>query len=347
MEIIMRDVVIFGLDSSEAYAARVARHLDSTSSAITDQKFDDGEGYIKSNVNVRGKHVYVIHSLYSDGTDTAGGKLLKLYMFLCSLRDASAGTITVICPYMAYARQDRKTESRAPIATKYVAQLLEAAKIDRFITIDVHNLSAMQNSFRVPTDHLEAKNLIADFLCGGIASDGLPIENHVPNPLADDPEGIVILSPDSGGLGRCRRFRNALEKRLKLSNKISVHTLDKERSENKVKGGKIDGDISNKKVIIFDDMISTASTMKLCIDTIEKQGGKLWAACASHGLFVGNASNHLKTTPRLIVTDTIPPFRMPKEDWSGRLFVIPTTKLVAQAIRRTYENGSISALLED
>ena len=151
----MRDVVIFGLDSSEAYAARVARHLDSTSSAITDQKFDDGEGYIKSNVNVRGKHVYVIHSLYSDGTDTAGGKLLKLYMFLCSLRDASAGTITVICPYMAYARQDRKTESRAPIATKYVAQLLEAAKIDRFITIDVNNLSAMQNSFRVPTDHLE------------------------------------------------------------------------------------------------------------------------------------------------------------------------------------------------
>ena len=67
----MRDVVIFGLDSSEAYAARVARHLDSTSSAITDQKFDDGEGYIKSNVNVRGKHVYVIHSLYTDAKNTA------------------------------------------------------------------------------------------------------------------------------------------------------------------------------------------------------------------------------------------------------------------------------------
>ena len=142
-------------------------------------------------------------------------------------------------------------------------------------------------------------------------------------------------------------YGHLLNEHTKLSNKISVHTLDKERSENKVKGGKIDGDISNKKVIIFDDMISTASTMKLCIDTIEKQGGKLWAACASHGLFVGNASNHLKTTPRLIVTDTIPPFRMPKDDWAGRLFVIPTTKLVAQTIRRTYENGSISALLED
>lgn len=343
----MRDVVIFGLDASEAYAQRVARHLDLTPSSHTDQNFDDGEGYIKSNVNVRGKHVYVIHSLYSDNKNTAGAKLFKLYMFLCSLRDASAGTVTVICPYMAYARQDRKTESRAPIATKYVAQLLEAAKIDRFITIDVHNLSAMQNSFRVPTDHLEAKNLLADFLCGGTGGDGLPIENHVPGPLADNPQDIAILSPDSGGLGRCRRFRNSLEKRLKLSNKIPVHTLDKERSENKVKGGRIDGDITGKKVIIFDDMISTASTMRLCIETIEKQGGQLWAACASHGIFVGDAAKHLKNVPRLIVTDTIPPFRMSKEEWAGRLFVISTTKLVAQTIKRTFENGSISALLED
>lgn len=343
----MSDIAIFGLDASEAYAARVARHLDLTLSSHTDQSFDDGEGYIKSNVNVRGKHVYVIHSLYTDNKNTAGTKLFKLYMFLCSLKDASAGSVTLICPYMAYARQDRKTESRAPIATKYVAQLLEAARIDRLITIDVHNLSAMQNSFRIPTDHLEAKNLLADFMCGGVAKDGLPIENHVPNPLVQNPQDIVVLSPDSGGLGRCRRFRNALEKRLKLTNKIPVHTLDKERSDNKVKGGKIDGDITGKKVIIFDDMISTASTMKLCIDTIEKQGGHLWAAVASHGLFVGEASDRLKTAPRLIVTDTIPPFRMPKDEWLGKLFVIPTTKLVAQAIRRIYDNDSISALLED
>jgi ribose-phosphate pyrophosphokinase len=341
------DIAIFGLDSTKQYAQRVAKHLDLKPTEYNNIIFDDEEEIIQSNESVRGKDVYIISSLYSDFNYSASEKLMKLYMFACSLRDASARRVNIISPYMSYARQDRKTAARAPISTKYVAQLLEAAKIDRFITIDVHNLSAMQNSFRIPTDHLEAKNLIADFLCGGIGRDGLPIENFVTEPLIEDPTNIVVLSPDSGGLGRARRFRNALEKRLSLQNQIAVRTLDKERSDNKVKGGEIDGNIDGKKVIIFDDMISTASTMKLCIDTITKNGGKLWAICASHGLFVGSASDKLDATPRLVVTDTIPPFRMPKDIWKDKLFVISTTKLVAQAIKRTYENGSISDLLED
>lgn len=338
----MAGKVIFGLDSSKEYAHRVAKLLDDDVAAQTDTFFDDGEGYLKSNVNVRGKDVYVIHSLFSDKNGRAGEKLLKLYMFISSLKDASAERITAICPYLSFARQDRKTESRAPITTRYVAQLLEAAGMNRFLTIDVHNLSAMQNAFRVVTDHLEVKNLMADFLCGG------DVEYHIPNPLIEDSANIVVVSPDSGGLGRCRRFRNALESRLNLSNQIPVYPLDKERvSGNKVRGGQIYGDVAGKRVIVLDDMISTGSSIALCAETVAKQGGELWAVCATHGLFVGQAEENLKNIPRLIVADTIPPFRLNKADWNNRLFCIPTTHLVAQAIRRLNENGSISALLED
>jgi ribose-phosphate pyrophosphokinase len=344
----MAGKVIFGLDSSKEYAQRVAKILDEDVAAQTDTFFDDGEGYLKSNVNVRGKDVYVIHSLFSDKNGRAGEKLLKLYMFISSLRDASAGRITAICPYLSFARQDRKTESRAPITTRYVAQLLEAAGINRFLTIDVHNLSAMQNAFRVVTDHLEIKNLMADFLCGGENRDGTPIDYHIPNPLIEDSANIVVVSPDSGGLGRCRRFRNALELRLNLSNQIPVYPLDKERvSGNKVRGGVIYGDVQGKRVIVLDDMISTGGSIALCAETIEKQGGELWAVCATHGLFVGEAEKNLKNIPRLVVADSIPPFRLNKAEWNNRLFSIPTTHLVAQAIRRLNEDGSISALLED
>lgn len=341
------NIVVFGLDGSKDYAQRVARFLGLDRADHTDKSFDDGEGYSKSNVNVRGADVYVVHSLYSDRIQKASEKIFKLQLFLGSLRDASAGRVTVVAPYLAYARQDRKTESRAPISTKYVAMALEAMKIDRFLTIDVHNLSAMQNAFRVPSDNIESKNLLADFLCGGVGRDGLPIDGHIPDPLSENAKDIVVLSPDSGGLGRSRRFRNALERRLNLVNQIPVYTVDKERLNGSVRGGKIDGDVKGKRVIVLDDMISTGSTINLCVETVEKNGGELWAVCATHGLFVGQAAENLRKVPRLVITDTIPPFRLNKEEWTNRLHVISTTHLISQAIRRTHDGGSISELLED
>lgn len=347
----MNNFRLFGLDGSRVFAQHVSRFLDSPVADHVEQHFEDTEPYIRSNVNVRGCDVYVISSLYADGNQSVGEKLAKLLFFLGSLVDASAKRITVVAPYLPFARQDRKTESRAPISIKYLAQCLEAVGASRVLTMDVHNLSAFQNAFRIPTDTLEAKNLIADFLCG-VDGDGhrqrpLPVEAHLPVPLVDDPDNLVVLAPDSGGMGRAKRFRNALERRLRTPNRIDVAYLDKERlSGNEVAGSKIVGDVKEKRVIILDDMISSGSTIAIAAGAVEKHGGRVWAACATHGLFVGKANEHLSHVERVIVTDTIDPFRLDRNAFADRLYVIPTSMMFAQAIRRTHEEGgSISELL--
>ena len=109
---------IFGLNGSKAFAAEVARYLALPLSRHIERDFEDSEMYARADENVRNSDVYVLHSLYGDDNMSAGEKLSSLAFFCGSLRDASASRVNVVCPYLAYARQDRKTESRAPIATK-------------------------------------------------------------------------------------------------------------------------------------------------------------------------------------------------------------------------------------
>lgn len=349
----MNNFHVFGLEGSNPFAQRVARYLDVPVSRHVEFYFDDKEPYVRSDVNVRGCDVYVITSLYSDRDQSVGEKLTKLLFFVGSLVDASARRITLVAPFLAFSRQDRKTESRAPISIKYFAQCLEALGVDRVLTMDVHNLSAFQNAFRIPTDNLEAKNLMADYLCGvdsGYQSDDAPnpVEHHIRDPLVNSPESLVVLAPDSGGMGRAKRFRNALERRLNLHNEIGVVYLDKERlGEAEVRGSKIVGDVEGKRVIILDDMISSGGTVAVAAEAITKHGGKLWAVCATHGVFVGEADENLSGIDRLVITDTIAPFRLEESQSDSRLDVIPTAMMFAQAIRRTHEEGgSISDLLK-
>ena len=349
----MHNFRLFGLDGSARYTQQVARFLDVPLSRHVERFFADRETYVRSEVNVRGCDVYVVTSLYADPDQSVPEKLVKLLFFTGSLFDASARRITVVTPYLGYARQDRKTESRAPISIKYIAQCLEAVGANRVLTMDVHNLSAFQNAFRIPTDNLEAKNLLADFLCGvdsGRETGGTPqrVEDHLPEPLVDAPEDLVVLAPDSGGMGRAKRFRNALEKRLGKPNSVEVAYLDKERLNGSgVAGSKIVGQVKQKRVVILDDMISSGGTLKLCVDAVERHKGHVFAACASHGLFVGEkVHKNLAGIPRLVVTDTIQPFRLKEDKLEGTLHVIPTARMFAQALRRTHEEGgSISDLL--
>jgi ribose-phosphate pyrophosphokinase len=133
-----------------------------------------------------------------------------------------------------------------------------------------------------------------------------------------------------------------------MGNQIDVVYLDKERiSGNEVIASKIVGDVKGKRVIILDDLISSGSTINVATRAVEKHGGEVWAACATHGLFVGRATNNLEGVKRLVVADTIQPFRLDPKTWHDRLFLIPTAMMFAQAIRRTHEEGgSISDLLK-
>lgn len=340
-----RPFKIFGLHSSTSYAEKVGVHLNVKLTPHTEKYHDDGECYVKSGPefddsqigNVRGHNVFVIQSLFADRNETVADKFLKLAMFCGSLKDASAHEVTAIIPHLAWARQDRKTESRAPIATKYVARMLEACNIDRALFFDAHNLSAEQNAFGVPIDNLEAKNIFADFFAQRLIAEGKANK-------------VKIMSPDSGGLQRCERFRTALVKRLnKLGagiDDIDIVIFDKLRVRGQVRGGRIIGDVVDADVITLDDLISTGSTMRKACKAVHDQKGRVYAICATHGLFCGKANevlNDLDT--KIVIADTVDPWRLNDEN-KKKLIVIDTTKMVADAIWRIHSGtGSISELL--
>lgn len=342
---VLRPFKIFGLNASYEYALKVSSHLGVGLSPITEKYYEDGEPFVKSGPeysdsslgNVRGHNVFVIQSLYSDEKETISDKFMKLCIFCGSLKDASSHEVIPIIPHLGWARQDRKTESRAPIATKYVAKMLESVGVSRVLLFDAHNLAAEQNAFNVPLDNLEAKNLIADW-----CSENLILENKT--------NKIKVLAPDSGGLSRCERFRNALLKRLRSRgvgiDDIEIVIFDKVRIKGQVKGGRIIGDVEDADVIAFDDMISTGGTMQKAARAVENYGGRVWAICATHGLFCGKANDVFdKINAKIVVTDTIRPFRL-SESNKQKLHVVDTTKMVADAVRRIHSGtGSISELL--
>lgn len=339
-----RPFKIFGLGKSKRYAEKVCKSVGVSLTTHTERVFDDGEVYIKSGPeyndadegNVRGHNVFVIQSLYSDGDESVNDKLVKLCFMCGSLKDASAHEVTPIIPHLGYARQDRKTESRAPISTKYVARMLESVGIDRALMFDCHNLAAEQNAFSVPIDNLEAKRLFASWCA---------------KRLYESPK-IRVLTPDSGGLSRCTRFRNALVEELRLlgaeesADDIEVVIFDKVRVKGQIQGGRIIGDVDGADVIVYDDMISTGGTMKKACHAAINANARLHAICATHGLFVGNANEVFDDLDaKIVVTDTVDPFRLSKSN-RDKLEIISTTEMVASAIKRVHSGtGSISELL--
>jgi len=199
------------------------------------------------------------------------------------------------------------------------------------MTVDVHSLAAFQNSFRIPVDNLDTTRLFTEKLV-----DFLDIS------LADD---LVILSPDVGGIARTSLIQRALIHKIHdktgHSPLIRMAVFDKRRINGKVEGSRIIGDVANLNVLVFDDLISSGSTISKAVSAVEKADGKVLAVCATHGQFTKGAKENLAGVKHIFVTDTI----AQTDDFSGSLEVISTTKLLAEAILTNYQHGSISDLL--
>lgn len=320
---------LFSLDCGRDYGEKVARNLDMTLSDQEERDFEDSEYKVRPLVNVRDADVFVVQSLHGDTERSADEKLCRLLFFIGALRDASAGRITAVVPYLCFARKDRKTKSRDPVTTRYVAALFEAVGTDRVVTIDVHNLAAFQNAFRCRTDHLEATRLFADLFAA--------------RPSKED---VVVVSPDAGGVKRAEHFRDVLSEAT--GRPIDTAFMEKTRSLGVVRGETLVGEVEGKTAIIIDDLISAGTTMCRTAKACRSLGAKGVYAAATHGLFVGEA-NRLLAGPeidQIVVTDTIPPFRLSPELQKSKLVVLDAAQLFAEAIKRIHTGGSLVELLE-
>ena len=320
---------VFVLNATKAFGEQVARHLGVALGQHEEREFSDGEHKTRVLETVRGQDVYVIQSLYGEPGQSVNDKLVRLLFFVGALHEAGARRVTAVQPYLAYARKDRQTKPRDPVTSRYMAQLLEAAGADAVVSLDVHNLVAFQNAFRCPAWHLDSRRLFVAHLLANLGA-----------------EDLVVASPDPGGVKRAQLFRETLEEAI--GRPVGSAFMEKRRSAGVVSGTLLVGEVADSTAIIVDDMIASGGTMLRAAQALRQQDARRIICVATHGLFVDHAARVIDdpAIDRWLVTDTIPPFRLPPELAARRLEIVSVAPLFASAIRRLHQDGSLVNLLQ-
>jgi ribose-phosphate pyrophosphokinase len=237
-----------------------------------------------------------------------------------AVKRASARRITAVIPYFGYARQDRKVAPRVPITAKLVAELITTAGADRILTMDLH-VGQIQGFFDIPVDNLYASPVMIPYISKNF--------NH----------DLAIVSPDAGGVPRARAYAKRLGATLGL--------IDKRRdAPGKAQAMNLIGDVTDKAVVIMDDIIDTAGTLSEAAKVIISNGAKNISACCTHAVLSGPAVNRIRDSQmnRLVVTDTIPL----SEDAQScpKIVQLSVSHLFARAILGIHQEDSISSLFE-
>jgi ribose-phosphate pyrophosphokinase len=255
---------IFSLDQSQDLSCAIAERLGLELSPLEVRKFADGEYKVRPLVSVSGEEVSVIATFIQE-SDLGVHDKLCLSLFLAgALKDAHARDINLITPYLCYARKDQRTKSRDPLTLRYVASLLEAAGYTGIAAMDVHNASAFESAFRVPVEHLSARELLAARLAE-IAKK----------------EPVTLISPDFGGAKRVYGVRGYFNK-LRGIDDTKFGLVIKERSLGEVKGGPFLGDVKGRVAIIFDDLISSGDTVLRAAHNCLELGASKVMIAATH-----------------------------------------------------------------
>lgn len=321
---------LFALAGSRDLGERVALSLDLSLASHEERDFEDGEHKIRPLVSVRDEDVYVLHSLYADDHQSVNDKLCKLLFFITTLRDAGAARVTAITPYLCYARKDRRTKARDPVTLRYVAALFEAVHVDRVVTIDVHNLQAFQNAFRCRTEHLEAQKLLVSYFQSRLSTS----------------EGIVVMSPDIGGVKRAERFRDRLAKAM--NREVGFVFMQKVRSEGIVSGETVVGDVGRKQVIILDDLVNSGATLARAAAACGRLGASVVYGAVTHGAFIDKTGQAFKEEAlmKVVVTNTVSSHFMEEPVVKDKVEVIDVAPLFSETIRRLSTAGSLVSLME-
>jgi ribose-phosphate pyrophosphokinase len=307
------DLKLFSGNANRALAEEIAQYLRLPVSDAEVTRFSDGEVFVQVNENVRGTDVFVVQPTCPPVNDN----LMELLIMIDALHRASARRITAVLPYYGYARQDRKVQPRVPITARLVADLLEAAGVDRVLALDLH-AGQIQGFFSVPVDHLFAAPVIIDYLG------------------KKDLQDPVIVSPDAGGVERAR----AIAKRLKAGLAI----IDKRREgPNQAVAMHLIGEVRDRDVVVIDDMIDTAGTLVQAVGALEREGARRILACGVHPVLSGPAIGRIKASPleEVVVTNSIP---VDDGKRAARITMLTVAPLLGEAIRRIHDEESVSTL---
>ena len=301
---------IFAGTGSQNLAEQICKSYGCPLGKINIQKFSDGEIQPIFLESIRGDFVFLVQSTYAPADN-----LMELLLMIDAARRASANKIIVVMPYYGYARQDRKDRPRVAIGSKLIANMLVAAGADRLITMDLH-APQIQGYFDIPVDHLDSSAVFIPYITQ------LRLEN------------LTFAAPDVGATNRIREIASYFEAEMVI--------CDKHRKRaNEISSMVVIGDVTNRDIVIIDDICDTAGTLKKAAALLKEKGARSVRALITHPVLSGNAYQNIEDSvlEELIVCDTIP---LKKE--SSKIKCVTTAELFAVAIRNAYENKSINNL---
>jgi ribose-phosphate pyrophosphokinase len=308
-------LMVFTGNAIPQLAEDVAGHLHVTLGRAKVGRFSDGEVMVEILENVRGRDVFVLQSICQPTNDN----LMELLVMVDGLKRASAGRITAAIPYMGYARQDRRPSSaRVPITAKVVANMLTTVGVDRVLTMDLHS-EQIQGFFDIPVENIYS---------GPVLLSDVWRKNY---------EGLVVVSPDVGGVVRARAMAKRLEADLAI--------IDKRRPRpNVATVMNIIGEIEGRNCVIIDDMVDTANTLCEAAAALKKRGAAKVMAYCTHPVLSGTAIERISGSvlDELVVTDTIPLRDDAKA--CSRIRVLSIAGLFAETVRRISADDSVSSL---
>lgn len=310
----MRDITIFSGTAHPELAREICSCLGVTLNPTTIEHFSNDCLYVQMNANCRESDVFLVQPLVPPVQE----HLMELLFMLDAARGASAARLTAVIPYYSYARSDKKDAPRISIAARLVADLLMTAGADRVLVMTLHS-SQVHGFFSVPTDHLNALNVLA---------------RHFRN---RDLSNTVVVSPDLGNAKNASHFARLL--------KVPVAAGSKQRiADDKVVIDTIVGDVEGKDVIVIDDEIANGGTILEILQRLRERHVKRISVACTHGLFTGKAIERLgdqRDIEEIVTTNTVP---HPPEKRLSNMTILSIAPLLAETIQRIHNGESVSSL---
>jgi ribose-phosphate pyrophosphokinase len=298
-------------------ADEVAKELGIDLCPVDLGNFANGEISCRITESIRGSDVFIIQT----HTDNVNDAIMEQAIMIDAAKRASASSITAVCPFLGYARQDRKSAAREPITARLVIDLLAVAGADRIMSVDLHS-GQTQGFFNGQFDHIIARPTLIKYM-----------DRRFTN--KDD---LVIVSPDAGRVKSAERYSGELQ--------CSIAIIHKQRStsiRNKSEAKYLFGDVKGKTCVVIDDMIDTAGTVCSASEILMENGAKEVFVVATHGVLSDPAMERIEASPikEVIVTSTLPE----RPHHSKKVVYLSIAPLLAGAIDAVFRDHSLSAML--
>jgi ribose-phosphate pyrophosphokinase len=317
------DIKLYAGSGSPELAQKIADYLEQRLSPRDIIQFPNENIFVKLNNSVRGQDVYVIQTTASP----VHYNLMELLIMLQTVRLDSAARITAVVPYLCYGRSDKKDQPRVPITARLVADMIERAGADRYMTFDPH-AGQIQGFFSIPGDVLTASHMITDH-----------IKNHLQAGMKDP----VVVATDLGFAKKGRNYALDLD--------VPIAFIEKRRVGNDASAEALTliGDVKGRDVIIVDDEVDTGGSVAEAVQVVKKNGVRDIYLAFIHPIFSRSAAQKLADLPikHIITTDTVPIPLAKMQPLEGRVTILSIAPLLGEVIRRAHEGRSVGEMFNE